>query len=117
VVNDQVMMLPTAEPESIVEQPERRKNRRFPLRQSATLRYGDGGVRELKAQTLNASLKGMLLSLDQMVPDGAQVEVTLLLQKEGVESVALHGTGKVVRQESRSAGQSAVAVAFQGQLH
>jgi hypothetical protein len=100
-----------------VEQPERRKNRRFPLRQAATLRYDDGGMRELNGDTVNASLRGIFLSADQVVPLDTQVEVTLHLQKEGSQGIALHGTGKVVRQENRTAGKSGIAIAFQGQLN
>ena len=100
-----------------MEQPERRKNRRFPLRQSATLRYDDGGVRELNADTVNASLRGVFLLADQVISYGTKIEVTLRLQKEGLQSITLRGTGKVVRQENRSAGKSGIAIAFQGQLN
>jgi hypothetical protein len=115
-VNDQVTLSSTAEPEPIVEQPERRKSRRFPLHQSATLRYDASGTRELKADTLNASLTGMFLMAGEVVPRGTQVEVTLRLQKEGLETVVLHATGTVLRQEARPVGKSGIAIAFQGQL-
>jgi hypothetical protein len=115
-VNYPVTLLSAVEPEQIVEQAERRKNRRFPLHQPATLSYDDGGTRELKADVLNASLKGMLLLADEAVLCGTEVEITLQLQKEGLQSVALHAIGTVVRQEIRSTGKSAVAIAFQGQL-
>ncbi len=100
-----------------MEQPERRKNRRFSLHQPATLRYGDGGLRELKADILNASLNGVFLLADELVPMGSQVEVMLLLQKQGLQNVILHATGTVVRQGNRSAGKSGIAIAFQGQLN
>jgi PilZ domain-containing protein len=115
-VKDQATLFSTAEPELIVEQPERRKNRRFPLHQPAVLCYDEGGPRELTADTVNASLKGMLLLADQAVPNGTQVEVTLLLQKQGLQSTVLRASGTVVRQGNRSAGRSAIAIAFQGQL-
>ncbi|MGO9123466.1 MAG: PilZ domain-containing protein [Terriglobales bacterium] len=99
-----------------MDQAERRKNRRFLLRQPATLRYHDGAMRELKADTLNASLKGMLLTAEQGLPSGVELEVTLTLQKGGLQGIALHATGRVVRQQARSAGKSAIAIAFQGRL-
>lgn len=92
--------------------PERRKSRRFPLRQSSTIRYKGAFSHELPAFTLNASVEGAYLTADTSVPEGWGVNVMILLQKDGLDSVRLHGTGKVVRSETSPTGRFGIAVIF-----
>lgn len=98
------------------QQSERRKTRRFSLRQSALVRSNDGVEPELTAQTQNVSLKGALLSAENAIPEGSEVEVRILLQREGIQDVALRATGKVVRRQPVPAQGFEIAVAFEKPL-
>ena len=93
-------------------QKEQRKSRRFTLRQTAIVRHHDGFSHQLNAETLNASLHGVLLSMPEIIPDASRVEVEIRLSRDGTQHVSLRGEGRVVRNETRRAGGFGIAVAF-----
>lgn len=93
-------------------QPERRKNRRFPLRQPAVILSKGVVDQELSAFTLNACVEGVLLTAETSIPVGWDVHVAISMQKDGLESVRLRGTGKVVRSEVTPTGRFGIAVKF-----
>jgi len=96
-----------------VNQSERRASRRFPLQQHATLSYRNNGPREISAMTENASIAGVLLLADSAIAEGSQVEVTILLQGDGIaHAIRLHGAGKVVRVHERHPGKFNIAVVY-----
>jgi hypothetical protein len=103
--------------ERLVEyQKERRKSRRFALKQPATLRHSvvphDAISHELNGETENASLHGVLVRAPSAIADASEVEVELHLRKVGRQSVLLRGAGRVVRSELKLTGEFGIAVAF-----
>jgi hypothetical protein len=76
-------------------QEERRSERRFPLRQPASLRFVENNISDLTAITENVSAHGALLRCDKEIPLGAKTEITLLLP----EGPPLKGSGEIVRAE------------------
>jgi len=92
---------------------ERRASRRFPLQQHAMLIYENGGPHEISAVTENACIQGVLVVADSKVAIGSHVEVTIMLQGEGMlHALRLHGSGRVVRVEERGPSQFAIAVRY-----
>ena len=92
---------------------ERRASRRFPLQQHAVLILENGDHHEISAVTENACIQGVLVVADSKVSIGCHVEVTILLQGDGmVHALRLHGSGRVVRVEERSPNQFAIAVRY-----
>ncbi len=91
--------------------PERRKFRRFPLRQSAVIRHKNSTV-DVSAFTLNASVNSVFLTMDMAIAEGRAVHVAISLKKDGMETVRLYGTGNVVRTETLPTGRFALAIAF-----
>lgn len=76
---------------------ERRKARRFPMRQPATLTlHGQGSVHVI---TSNVSEWGALIVADSPVPVGTALKITITLQAEDLPPVELASSGKVVRVE------------------
>jgi hypothetical protein len=96
--------------------PERRKNRRFPLRQSATIRYKNALAPEVTAFTLDASVNSVFLTTETAVAEGRAVHVAISLKKDGLETVRLHGIGNVVRTVTLPTGRFGIAVAFEKPL-
>jgi hypothetical protein len=104
---------PTGNLERLVEHvKERRKSRRFELRQTAVVRPSDSTSNELTAETENASLHGVLLRAPAALADASPVEVELRLSRDGMQGVQLRGTGRVVRSEAKLTGGFGIAVAF-----
>lgn len=93
-------------------QKEQRKSRRFAFRQSAILRHYDGISHQLIAETQNASLHGVLLSVPEPIPHASRVEVELRLCMQDMQGVSLRGEGRVVRNEVRRSGEFGIAIAF-----
>jgi hypothetical protein len=103
---------PTGNLERLVEHvKERRKSRRFELRQTAVVRPSDS-TSNLAAETENASLHGVLLRAPAALADASPVEVELRLSRDGMQGVQLRGTGRVVRSEAKLTGGFGIAVAF-----
>ncbi len=92
--------------------PERRKFRRFPLRQSAVIRYKNSLSVEMPAFTVNASVNSVFLTMETAISEGRAVHVAISLKKDGMETVRLYGSGTVVRTETLPTGRFALAVAF-----
>ena|SRR5438093_5737298 len=87
-------------------QAERRKSRRFPLKQAAYLRVVDGPSPPVSAMTQNVSKNGVMLIADSAVPVGAQTELILVLESRLERSIRLSGACKVVRvQETNPPGR------------
>ncbi len=74
--------------------PERRKHRRFPVRQPVLMRVREGtGYREVEGTTENTSLCGAFLITDATVAVGDDVELTIFLQR----GLQISSWGKVTR--------------------
>lgn len=91
--------------------PERRKSRRFPLRQPAYVRPLDGTLETFSAITQNVSKDGVLLLAEKMLPMGMRTELVLVLESRLERSIRLSGTGEVCRVEE-TAPQGKYAIAF-----
>ncbi len=73
---------------------ERRKHPRFAIRQPVFLRVQEGtGYRDVQATTENTSLCGAFLITDAAVAVGADVELTIFLQR----GLQISSWGKVTR--------------------
>jgi PilZ domain len=92
---------------------ERRRSRRFPLQQPATIESGSGGLHEVSGNTENASLQGVFLLTDTPLAEGLQVRVKLLLRTIGFQGIRLHGSGRVVRVETKASGKFGIAIALE----
>ncbi|HEV2115014.1 MAG TPA: PilZ domain-containing protein [Terriglobales bacterium] len=91
--------------------PERRKSRRFPLRQPAFIRPLEGEGDGLSAVTQNVSKDGVLLLAEKMLPVGMRTELVLVLESRLERSIRLSGTGEVARVDELSP-QGKYAIAF-----
>ena len=90
---------------------ERRRSRRFPLQQLAILRIWDSIALELVGAAENASLNGVFVCMDQPLPEGSWVEITIPMQASPTANVVqLHGAGTVVRTEQKD-GKHKLAIA------
>jgi hypothetical protein len=92
-----------------MEQPERRRSRRFPLRQPASFRVPGEDAREISATTQNVSKDGVLLLSDSAIPVGSRADLVLILESRLERSIRLTGSGRVERVEQDSGGQYAIA--------
>lgn len=92
-------------------EPERRKSRRFPLRQPASVRSLDGHEETLSGITQNVSKDGVLLLAEKMLPVGMRGELVLVLESRLERSIRLSGTGEVRRVDEISP-QGKYAIAF-----
>jgi hypothetical protein len=81
-------------------QEERRSERRFPLRQPASLKFLEGNSIEFTAITENVSAHGALLQSETEIPVGVKAEITLLLP----EAPPLKGAGEILRAERSPQG-------------
>jgi hypothetical protein len=92
-------------------EPERRKSRRFPLRQPAYVRPFAGEGESFSAMTQNVSKDGVLLLAEKVLPLGMRTELVLVLESRLERSIRLSGTGEVCRVEP-TAPQGKYAIAF-----
>ena len=89
---------------------ERRKSRRFPLRQPVSVRPLEGQGETLSAVTQNVSKDGVLLLAEKMLPVGMRGELVLVLESRLERSIRLSGTGEVRRvDELDQRGKYAIA--------
>ena len=95
---------------------ERRRSRRFPLQQPVIVESTGGGLHEVSGMTENACLQGVFLLADVPLAEGSQVRVKLLLQKRDFQSMPLHGSGRVVRVETKKSGKFGIAIALEQSL-
>ncbi len=94
-----------------MQEPERRKSRRFPLRQPAYVRPLDGTAEAFSAITQNVSKDGVLLLAEKMLPVGMRTELVLVLESRLERSIRLSGQGEVRRVQDGSP-QGKYAIAF-----
>ena len=93
-------------------EPERRKSRRFPLKQPAFVRPLEGGEADsFSAVTQNVSKDGVLLLAEKMLPVGMRTELVLVLESRLERSIRLSGTGDV-RRVNEITPHSKYAIAF-----
>lgn len=92
-------------------EPERRKSRRFPLKQPAFVRPLEGEADSFSAVTHNVSKDGVLLLADKMLPLGMRAELVLVLESRLERSIRLSGAGEVKRVDEITP-QSKYAIAF-----
>lgn len=93
-------------------EPERRKSRRFPLKQPAFVRplEGDTSFESISGTTQNVSKDGVLMLADTPLPVGARTELVLVLESRLERSIRLSGICHVLRvEEATSGGKYAMA--------
>ena len=80
-------------------QPERRTEQRFPLRLPIIVKSFEGGLKEESSQTRDVSARGAFFFLENRIPEGAAIEMTLTLPSEITltESIKVRCKGRVVR--------------------
>jgi hypothetical protein len=79
---------------------ERRSERRYPIRQSAFVRFRTGEGPESETVAQNVSAHGLLLRCETQIPIGSKIEVNLCFPN----TLPLEGTGEVLRVEQPAAG-------------
>ncbi len=90
---------------------ERRRSRRFPLQQPAIINCSNDTFHEVSGMTENASLEGIFLWADMALAEGSEVRVKLVLGTERL--IPLHGSGRVVRVETKAFGKFGIAIALE----
>jgi hypothetical protein len=80
---------------------------RYPLHLPVSLRLDD---RELRTQSENISVKGILLSCAFLIPEGATVDVAVTVGTSPNPSVFLFARGKVLRVQPKTSGDFAIAI-------
>jgi PilZ domain len=99
--------------ENPVHDAERRGNRRFALEQPVIVESSTGSLHAVSGTTENASLQGVFVVTDAPLAEGLQVQVTILLQKRGLQGIRLQSSGKIVRVETRASGKFGIAIALE----
>ena len=89
---------------------ERRRSRRFPLKQPAFVRPLESGE-SFPGVTQNVSKDGVLLLAEQMLPVGMRTELVLVLESRLERSIRLSGICEVRRVEEM-APEGKYAIAF-----
>lgn len=81
---------------------EQRATRRFSLRLPVSIKFSNGGVHEVAAETKDVSARGVFFFMDAKVEEGSSIEFTLTLPPEITltESIRVRCKGRVVRVES-----------------
>jgi hypothetical protein len=94
-------------------QAEQRNTRRFDLRLPVQVKFSNGGVHEIPAQTRDVSARGAFFYMDQSLKEGSPIEFTLILPPEITltESIRVRCKGKVVRIEPTRQDSKKVGVA------
>jgi hypothetical protein len=83
---------------------ERRAMRRFEMRLPAIVKVNENGFHEVLTETQNVSARGVFFYLNQSVPQGSKIEVTLTLPSHVTltEPVRVRFVARVVRVQSAS---------------
>jgi hypothetical protein len=79
---------------------ERRSERRYPIRQSALVKFETGERLEVETVAQNVSAHGLLLRCKALIPLSSKIEITLCFPN----ALPLEGTGEVLRVEQPLAG-------------
>lgn len=80
---------------------------RYPLHLPVSLRLDD---RELRTQSENISVKGILLSCASLIPEGSIVDLAVSVGTSPNPSVFLFARGKVLRVQAKRSGDFAIAI-------
>lgn len=94
-----------------MQESDRRKSRRFPLKQPAYIRPLEGGEETVAAVTQDVSKDGVLLLAEKILPLGMRTELVLVLESRLERTIRLSGTCQVVRVEDDQP-QGRYAIAF-----
>lgn len=80
-------------------QVERRTEQRFPLSLPVIVKSFEGGLKEESSQTRDVSARGAFFFLENRLPEGTTIEMTLTLPSEITltESIKVRCKGRVVR--------------------
>jgi c-di-GMP-binding flagellar brake protein YcgR len=90
--------------------PERRKSRRFPLKQTAYVRPLEAEGEVFSGVTQDVSKDGLLLLAEKCLPVGMRTELVVVLESRLERSIRLSGKCEVVRvDESPPEGRYAIA--------
>jgi hypothetical protein len=92
-----------------------RNTRRFSLKLPLSVKFAEGQVQTVTAQTKDVSARGVFFYLNSDVAEGSPIEFTLTLPPEITltESIRVHCTGKVVRVDQAGPGtQVGIAAAI-----
>lgn len=94
---------------------EQRANRRFSLRLPISIRYTDGRVEEIPAETTNVSAQGVFFNVQSTLAEGARIEFTMTLPPEVTltDSIRVRCQGKVVRIDNGSGPEVGVAAVIE----
>jgi hypothetical protein len=79
---------------------ERRSERRYPIRQSAFVKFQTGERPEVETVAQNVSAHGLLLRSEVLIPVGSEIEVILRFPN----ALPLGGAGEVLRVEQPPGG-------------
>ena len=90
---------------------ERRKSRRFPLRQPAYVHPLEEQQESFSGITENVSKDGVLMLAEKLLPVGMRSELVLVLESRLERSIRLSGMGEVVRADEADV-QGKYAIAF-----
>ena len=89
---------------------ERRRERRFPLRHSASVKLGLENALEISGITENVSGHGVMLHTDSVIRPGTPIEIFITPSLEpAAKPTQLVYRGKVLRSEKLSANKFAIA--------
>ncbi len=110
-------VLTLTSPSPAVHETERRRSRRFLLKQPATLHPRNGSGIEINGRVNNASREGVLVCLDDPLPQGVKVDIMIRMRTPSTSNAAdLHAAGIVIRTEEKN-GKHKVAIACDSPLH
>jgi PilZ domain len=93
-----------------VDFPVPRKSHRVCIQRPVTVRYNRDGNFEFTGISRDLSDSGIFLYTESLIEEGAQVELTLILQSESAEPTPIQIRGRVVRVEKVPA--TGIAVEF-----
>ena len=79
---------------------ERRSEHRYPIRQSAFVKFQTGERSEVETVAQNVSAHGLLLRCETLIPIRSKIEVTLRFPN----ALPLEGAGEVLRVEQPPGG-------------
>lgn len=86
---------------------EQRATRRFALKLPVSIKFSNGGVTEVSAETKDVSARGVFFYMDSKIEEGSSIEFTLTLPPEITltESIRVRCKGRVVRVEASPGSQ------------
>jgi hypothetical protein len=88
-----------------------RRDIRYPLHMPVSVKLAS---KEILTRSENISLRGILLSSGSLIPQGSAVEVAVGVANLPDHGVQLSARGKVLRVQSETSGNFAVAIGLEG---